>query len=260
MRRNRRVTAGPLFGLATRNRNRSFAVVAAIALGLLMAVPALPAEREDLNNMGARWWQWALSIPGNVNPTLGSYGSSTNPLPDQCMIGQSGPVWFLAGYLFGGTATRTCAVPEGKSLFFPLANSINFNTPECGQNLQSFSASKVRMLAAAGLAGDTYSATLDGSAIHNVQLLQSPVFEVTLPGADNAFNVLFGTPCAPNQGDPSPTLQAGVYSPSADIGYYVLLDPLKKGVHVLHMQANGPTFVSPIDVTYTLNVVAVSEN
>jgi len=239
------------------NRSRSLAL-AAIALGFLMAVPAAPAEREDSNKLGAEWWQWALSIPGNVNPMLGSYGSSTNPTPEQCVIGQSGSLWFLAGYFFGGTATRTCTVPEDKSLFFPLANSINFNTPNCGQNLQSYSATQVRMLAFAGLAGATYSATLDGNAIHNVQFLQSSVFKVALPG-DNVFNFLFGVVCT-SPPDASPTLAAGIYSPSVDYGYYVLLDPLKKGVHKLQIQSTSPTATAPTDVTYTLNVVAVSED
>lgn len=259
MRRNRSLTAGPVFWLATRNKHGSSAVTA-IALGFLMAIPAAPAEIENLNSMGAQWWQWALSIPGKLNPMLGSYGNATNPLPDQCVIGQSGSVWFLAGTFAGGTATRTCTVPEDKSLFFPLVNSINFNTPNCGQNSQSLSASQVRMLAAAGLAGATYSATLDGSAIQNVQLIESPVFDVALPGRDNVYNFFFGTPCSST--DPSLHLQAGVYSPSADLGYYVLLDPLNKGVHKLHIKSTIPGSPNPIevDVTYTLNVVAVSEN
>ena len=50
------------------------------------------------------------------------------------MVGQSGSVWFLAGIFGGGSATRTCAVPAGKALYFPVLNSVNINAPNvCGQ-------------------------------------------------------------------------------------------------------------------------------
>jgi len=55
-----------------------------------------------------------------------------NPLLDQtganAAIGQSGPVWFLAGTT-GGTAERAITVPAGKSLFFPLVNNVWICTP-----------------------------------------------------------------------------------------------------------------------------------
>src|SRR4051794_22907267 len=68
----------------------------------------------------ARWWQWAFSIPGPVNPLIDTTGA-------QCAQGQSGNVWFLAGLwvdppLVPNTAVRTCTVPSGKALFFPVAN------------------------------------------------------------------------------------------------------------------------------------------
>src|SRR2546427_7156737 len=49
-----------------------------------------------------RWWQWALSIPSDVNPVLDTTGV-------HCAEGQTGKVWFLAG-TFGGAATRTCTI------------------------------------------------------------------------------------------------------------------------------------------------------
>src|SRR5437763_11387933 len=56
----------------------------------------------------ARWWQWLLAIPPNVNPNFD--GTSLDPdvaTVNDCAQGQSGPVWFLAG-TFGGPAERAC--------------------------------------------------------------------------------------------------------------------------------------------------------
>jgi hypothetical protein len=76
----------------------------------------------DLDELTAQWWQWALSIPTVVNPLEDTTGAN-------CMVGQSDPVWFLAGFFNGSAATRSCSVPEGAALFFPVINAINFNTP-----------------------------------------------------------------------------------------------------------------------------------
>ena len=53
---------------------------------------------------------WALQGPNNpILDTDGRY----------CALGQSGPVWYLGG-TFGGAVVRSCTIPEGKSLFFPV--------------------------------------------------------------------------------------------------------------------------------------------
>ena len=36
----------------------------------------------------AKWWQWAYSVPRNVNPSYDDSGR-------YCSEGQNGPVWFL---------------------------------------------------------------------------------------------------------------------------------------------------------------------
>ena len=66
---------------------------------------------------GAMWWQWALSIPVSENPLFDETGEFAG-------VGQSGPVFFLAGvFNVSGTAERTITVPRGKALFFPLLNT-----------------------------------------------------------------------------------------------------------------------------------------
>jgi len=62
----------------------------------------------------AAWWKWAFETPADERPVLDETG-------EFCHVGQSGPVWFLAGTAsFGGSGSveRTCTVPAGKALFF----------------------------------------------------------------------------------------------------------------------------------------------
>ena len=67
----------------------------------------------------AQGWQWALSLPAAAHPLFDTAGRSA---------GQPGPVWFLGARscAIGDTTCsttdveRTCAVPAGKALFFPV--------------------------------------------------------------------------------------------------------------------------------------------
>src|SRR5437867_9117304 len=97
--------------------------ITGITLALLVASnPALAQE------LSTQWWQWALSLPPSVNPQTDTTG-------EDCVVGQRGSTWFLAGVFGGGTASRTCSIPQGTTLFFPIINSVNINTPNvCGQD------------------------------------------------------------------------------------------------------------------------------
>src|SRR6266566_7663089 len=54
----------------------------------------------------AQWWQYAFSVT-----TF-----------DNCTEEPSGPVWFLAGTTDGSIANRSCSVPAGKAILFPIFN------------------------------------------------------------------------------------------------------------------------------------------
>lgn len=78
-------------------------------------------EGQAYGRWAAEWWQWALGVPAATNPVLDPDGSF-------CAERQVGEVWFLAGRFgfdpdFSVPTTRTCTVPTGKSLFFPLINN-----------------------------------------------------------------------------------------------------------------------------------------
>ncbi len=182
----------------------------------------------------ARWWQWALGQPVPSNPLLDTTGAF-------CGVGQSGPVWFLAGTFNSGTATRTCTIPAGKALFFPVANAfcseVGDNSPEAQRACANSS-----MDAATDL-----SAQVDGVSIRDLPMyrVQSLIFDLTLP-ADNIF------------GGAAAGVPAGVYTPTAADGIQLMLAPLRAGSHVIHFHAfftaPPPIPGSTIDVTYHLTV------
>ncbi len=218
-----------------------------VTLGLMlpinMAFAASPRAvqlGQPAKELSAEWWQWVWSIPGSVNPLLDATG-------DYCAVGQHGDVWFLTGN-FGGTTVRTCIVPEGKTLFFPVVNFGPFDSPnQCGQGPESLGSVKdMRALAAATIDGATnLSVTLDGKPVKQIRRVRSEVFEVSMP-PDNVYVSLGITPCDP-----------GVYSPAVDDGYYVHINPLEAGSHTLHMHAELPDSGFVLDVTYNLTVVPV---
>lgn len=63
-----------------------------------------------------KWWNWALSIPAEINPVYDDSGKFAN-------VSQKDPnVFFLAGTFDGATVERRCTVPGGKAVLFPVMN------------------------------------------------------------------------------------------------------------------------------------------
>src|SRR5689334_13848285 len=115
--------------------------LSALTLGLacILAVPALGQNANprvfppgsmpsgsSYAEWSGKWWRWALDTTVADSPLLDTSGAN-------CSKGQSGGVWFLAGTMGAtGPVTRSCNVPAGKSLFFPVANafcSADFDPP-----------------------------------------------------------------------------------------------------------------------------------
>ena len=222
---------------------RLISIVLLVALGLMLPVNMAFAAGtqavqlgESAKELSADWWQWVYSIPPGVNPVLDATG-------EYCVVGQRGDVWFLAG-TFGGTVERTCIVPEGTTLFFPVANCALFDSPnDCGQGSDSMTVEYMRAVCTDFTDAVTkLNVTLDGRPVKNIQRVKSDVFELSVP-ADNIYG-FFGIPCA-----------AGTYSPAVGEGFYAHLNPLSPGSHTLHIQAESAGFV--VDVMYHLKVVPV---
>ena len=190
--------------------------------------------------LAAGWWKWALEAPTATNPLIDDTGA-------KCATGQPGAIlFFLAGLPAGGTGARSCDVPRNRALFFPVINLLYgafLNDPEPTRTVD-FARQQV-----ACEAGAQTSVTIDGRPLPSRQIVheRSIVFKVQLP-ADNIFGL---TP------DVATDL---VFSPTVDQGDYVLLAPLRHGVHTIHFVGTYPSVPdsactgATIDMTYTLRV------
>ena len=232
--------------MSTRMTLTRIATIAAVVVLPLFGTSApAAAQTGSTQKIGAEFWQWALSIPADVNPLIDPTGAS-------CMVGQRGSSWYLAGFLFGGSAARACSIPAGTALVFPVLNSINFDTPNvCGQGSTRLTVAELRASSAA-LINDasTLTVMLDGKVVTEIERVRSRVFPLTLP-ENNVFDPF----CADFGGFPG-----GVYPRAVDEGYYVKLDALSPGTHTLRIQATAPTFGVDLDVTYNLTVVPGDTN
>ncbi|HWP92992.1 MAG TPA: hypothetical protein VNN20_12435 [Thermodesulfobacteriota bacterium] len=243
-------------------RQNIIAVLVGVALGVMMlattacdnasgkqSVEVFPPNSNPFgkkySEWSTEWWQYVLSIPPSENPLLDETG-------EKCVVGQHGPVWFLAGTFFGGETMRACSIPEGTALFFPVINSAFIDTPNvCGQGPERTPLDEMRALTAEFIDGATnLLVEVDGNPIPSLGKrfrIKSEVFNVALP-EDNLFDPF----CEDFGGVP-----AGIYSPSVDDGFYVMLKPLDAGEHTLRIHAENPDQDFFLDVTYNLTVVPV---
>lgn len=138
-------------------------------------------------------------------------------------------------------------MPAGKSLFFPLVNSVNFDSPNvCGQGPENIPTEDLRSAITPFIDEVTNIVVeVDGEATGSIHRIgRSSVYAVALPEA-NVLDALCpgGVP-------------AGVYSPAVDDELYIRLNPLEIGNHILYFHAEGPGgFIE--DVTYNLTIVSV---
>jgi hypothetical protein len=187
----------------------------------------------------ADWWQWALSQPIDTNPLNDTTGA-------RCTQGQFGKVWFLAGVLPGTTPPvhRTCAVPAGKALLFPVVNAlyIAFQSDSPQQQTLEF----VRTQASSGVAGaSNLTATIDRVSVPDIMqryLEKSTPFSKVLPDGKNILNI-------------SQTVRLGL---GVDEGWYLVVKPLAAGNHTIHFTGSLPGF--KIDITYDIMVASSNES
>jgi hypothetical protein len=218
-------------------------ILIAVAASAQLAVGPNPGVYQPNENVfgmsygewSAAWWQYALTFTNDKSPIM-------DPNGDACNSGQGGPVFFLAG-AGSGSATRTCTIPAGKTLFMPI---INF---ECS-NLESadFHADNAQHgRACASWWGDGVSLkslkfTIDGKNVIGLSnfRVQSPYYDFIVPVSNNFLGV-----------------DGYTSGYSASDGYWVMVKPLAPGIHVIHFEAtvdSGPGKGGAQNVTYQLIV------
>jgi hypothetical protein len=131
----------------------------------------------------ARWWQWAVSMPEDINPNFDASG-------ERCGFGQSGPVFFLPGNVVGeGSAEITCVVAAGTAIYVNVVGS------ECStvEAPPYFGRTEDELLACANAALDElpeYQARINGQQVADLDAYrtESPLFTLTF-AEDNIFGV-----------------------------------------------------------------------
>jgi hypothetical protein len=151
----------------------------------------------------AKWWQWNIGIPSDKHPRF-DYQA------EKCGANQSGPVWFLSDLGASGKETRSCTVPSGKAILFPiLSGQCDYGIKEVENN-----DNKLTECAVKGNDFSTVSASIDGTDLKNLKDYRttSKFFNITIP-RDNVF-----------EADP------GTFRSVVD-GFFVFLEPLPPGRH-----------------------------
>lgn len=198
--------------------------------------PGQSYRGESQANWGFDWWAWTGSIPFAHSPIADATGA-------ECARNQQGPVWFLAG-TNGSSVTRSCTVPEGKALFFPLINYLNDYPcpdpsfqPAPGQSLADFLVDGAK---SAIDAVDELHLEIDGVKVNNLwQYRQASGMRTFTADISNQA----ADPCVTGQP------QKG-----ASNGYYVMLKPLDKGKHTIRLGGGITGFNLSIDATYHLTI------
>ncbi len=206
---------GLLFGLSTS---------ADIALGQSLGNSQVvqPNTDEFGNSYGewsARWWQWLVSIPAATNPNLDATGAD-------CALGQTGPVWFLAGSFGDKAYTRSCTIPGGKDLLITPLTTLSGElgsgaVSDCPGGPDECDLNYIRTLAAAF----ADNPQLLEVKVDNAQVKSLDQYRVTSP----VLNVFFPEKAIFD-------IQHGTHGPLVSDGYFVLLKPLSPGVHTIHLK------------------------
>jgi hypothetical protein len=217
------VCLGPGRALAQENPNPGIVPIGSDAHGRTYA------------DLQAAWWKWATETPAPDSAVLDQTG-------EKCAVNQTSHVWFLAELFAPGSVTRTCKIPSGTFLFFPLAAEAYgaFLDDPAEERTEAF----VRSHTTCIIGADVH-AEIDGVPVEDPQqyLGQSSLFTIHFPD-DNVFGV---TPAD----IPELTLD-----PTAGRGYFLYLEPLPPGAHTIHMTSAPGTSLCglPEDVTYSLIV------
>lgn len=196
-------------------------------------VPVDTLKGQLYQGLSATWWQWEFSLPYDKNPWFDDKGKLAGN-------GQCGPIFFLTGSFTGEKVDRCITIPTGKYLFFPIINAwadnIEVNPPMTFKQLQATAASYIDPVT-------KLYATVDGKNICNLfdYRVKSKPFAYWLPPEGNVIQVVFGLD------------YKGWICPAASDGYWLLLEPLPEGKHILTF-GGGTDETTMQDVTYTIKV------
>jgi hypothetical protein len=234
-------------------KSRMLVVALSALLALVLATPVAfgqAAEQQEdstaygrTGELAGAWLQWALSKPIPKNPMVGEYrgGPKCDGRPVSETPGEQ-KWWFLAG-TFGATqpgVERTCTMPAGRWLFFPVANYL-FIITEPGENEELGRKQANEFMDSVLTDPDlSMSVWVDGKEV--LRRADSPLVTVRVP-ENNVFDLF-----------PGVDLEGGSYEGLTD-GLWATVPPLSKGKHTIHFALSAPREDFRQDNTYHLTVI-----
>jgi hypothetical protein len=202
----------------------------------LSVAPFVVGSGDSVNGHGLpyfanAWWQWAASAPPTLDPVQDRTGAN-------CGTNQQGAVWFLAGGYGTSRISRTCTVPQGRYIFFPVINVISGVPPTLSDACATAKRNAARN-------NDTYvyiRVSLNGSEVDKAERFRI--------ASEECFDLLSRLP-------QQMTPQLGYHS--ATDGYWIMLKPLPAGQYHLEFKAfytnNGDAFgVMVQNISYDLTI------
>lgn len=223
------------------------------------SLDALP-DHKTYEQWSIAWWQWVMTVPFSMNP-ITQMGNKVD-----CRIFQDpfSHVFFLTG-TSNFADTRSCTVPAGKPIFFPVVNLLNDYPcpngpfqPGPGQSLEQFLTIGYR----GSVLPNGARPLVDGNTVDNAGNLGATLDGVPLaptsivpPPAESIYRAtsplfLFRADRSLNQYDPCVT---GGIQPAVSDGYWIMLAPLSPGIH--HLDIKQPVSGSTgVTITYQLFV------
>ena len=139
-------------------------------------------------------------------------------------------------------------MPFGQLLFFPLLNAFDVHTPGDGLDTPAL---VYEDFLAFGFRADTLHPSVDGVAVRRLDPATTPYRACAAPVRRVHRSLLARVPRREPVRDPG-----GDVRPAVADGYYLLLLPLRPGVHTIAFGGTG-NFSGPTsqDITYHLRVV-----
>jgi len=208
-----------------------------------VAPPNSSPEDTTYARWSAAWVQWFESLHAS-NPLHPFYTASEV----DCSYAQSGKVWFLVGAPGRQSVYRSCRVPAGTRLFFPLLNAWADNIG----NQPPLTLQELKNLVGGFIEAGELHASIDGKPLVNLfayRFAYAP-FAYVLPATDN-MQWPMNNYIVPGVAWPSTLV-----SPTASDGYWLMLEPLSVGPHTISFGGTTKNGWLAQDVTYLLDVEA----
>lgn len=171
---------------------------------------------EPYNVWISKWMQWNVNIPLEGHPR-DSYS------PEKCHENQGGPVWYLPDIL-AGKEDRTCFIPSGKGILFPISTGACWNDG----NPQFMTETELKKCAMEGNDYLHFNAYLNDTKLTDLKddRVQSPAFNITIP-RESYTRYSVSETGGIGECEVCPF---GNFTAFVD-GYFIFLKPLQKGVY-----------------------------